>query len=353
MKVDYLIVGAGLAGVCFADFCWRNNKSFVVMDHGKRTSSQVAGGMFNPLVLKRFSSIWQADEQIALAHNFYPQMEELLHDSFYYKVPIYRKFASIEEQNNWFLACDYPLTAPHLNVQLKKEKIPHIDSPFLFGEVYNTGFLNVGPFINAYQRFLKTHELFLEEEFIYEDVYMESERIIYKNVEAKHLIFAEGFSMHNNPFFNFLPLDGTKGELLYVRIPNLKLQNIVKSNIFIIPLGDDMYKIGATYDWADKTDVPTQQAKEELLEGLEKLISCPYEVIDHVAGVRPTVKDRRPLVGAHYQYKNIHILNGLGTRGVLLGPYLADKLYQNIENNVPLDHNINVARYYKKLQLIK
>lgn len=353
MKVDYIIVGAGLAGLSMAQFCLQHKKTFIVIDDAKRTSSKIAGGMFNPVVLKRFTSIWEAEAQIKLADIFYREVETLLQTSFYHQLPIYRKFATVEEQNNWFLACDNPVTAPYLNQNLLKDKFQHINSEYHFGEVYNTGFLNVNLFVQIYQRYLQKENLLLNESFIYNELIIETDSITYKDIQAKQIVFAEGFSMLNNPFFNYLPLDGTKGELLYVKIPNLKLKAIVKSSVFIIPVGNDIYKVGATYNWQDKTDDLTENAKQELMEGLEKLIDCEYEIIEHVAGVRPTVKDRRPLVGAHYQHKNVYILNGLGTRGVLLGPYLADKLYQNIENNVPLDPNINVARYYKKLQLIK
>lgn len=353
MKVDYIIVGAGLAGLCFADFCLNNNKSFVVIDDAKRTSSKVAGGMFNPVVLKRFTAIWQADEQIDLANDFYPKIEQKLKTKFYHRLPIFRKFASIEEQNNWFLACDHPLTNKHLNTKLYTHTFSHIESPFYYGEVFNTGYLNVGLFVNSFQKYLQNENLFVNERFNYDQLIIDESKVVYKHLEAKNIVFAEGFSMLNNPYFNYLPLDGTKGELLYVKIPDLKLTKIVKSNIFIIPIGNDVYKIGATYNWEDKTDDVTQAAKSELLQGLEQLIDCPYQVLEHFAGVRPTVKDRRPLVGCHYKHKNVHLLNGLGTRGVLLAPYLAQKLFLNIENNVPLDPNINVARYYKKLQLIK
>lgn len=353
MKVDYIIVGAGLAGLAMAQFCQKNNKTFVVIDAAERTSSKIAGGMFNPVVLKRFTSIWEADAQLKLADAFYSEVEEMLDESFYHKLPIYRKFATIEEQNNWFIACDTPITAPHLNGNLIKEQFPHIHSEYHFGEVYHTGFLNVSVYVQKYQKYLQKKEGLLNDSFAYNKLIIHDDLVEYHNIQAKQIVFAEGFSMLNNPFFNYLPLDGTKGELLYVKIPNLKLKSIVKSSIFIIPVGNDIYKVGATYNWQDKTDDLTNDAKNELLEGLEKLIDCEYEIIDHVAGVRPTVKDRRPLVGEHYQHKNVYVLNGLGTRGVLLAPYLADKLYQNIENNVPLDPNINVARYYKKLQLIK
>lgn len=353
MKVDYIIVGAGLAGLCMARFCIKHKKSFIMIDNAQRTSSKVAGGMFNAVVLKRFTSIWEADAQLKLADVFYPEVEEMLNTSFYHTLPIYRKFATIEEQNNWFLACDNPVTAPYLNQDLLKDKFQHINSDYHFGEVYKTGFLNVNLFVQTFQEYLHKKDLLLKEPFIYDELIINSDSVSYKDIEAKQIVFAEGFSMLNNPFFNYLPLDGTKGELLYVKISSLKLKSIIKSSVFIIPVGNDIYKVGATYNWQDKSDDVTDDAKNELIEGLEKLIDCEYEIIEHVAGVRPTVKDRRPLVGAHYQHKNLYILNGLGTRGVLLGPYLADKLIQNIENNVPLDPNINVARYYKKLQLIK
>ena len=82
---------------------------------------------------------------------------------------------------------------------------------------------------------------------------------------------------------------------------------------------------------------------------LKEVISCDFEVIDHLAGVRPTVKDRRPLLGKHNLHNHLYILNGLGTRGVLFAPYLSDKLYQYIENGIPLDNEISIERCYKKL----
>lgn len=353
MKTTYIIVGAGLAGLCFAEYCRLNQLSFVVLENDSRTSSKVAGGMFNPVVLKRFTAIWESKAQLDLAHSFYPQIEQFLQQKFYHQLPIYRKFASIEEQNNWFLACDNPVTRPFLNEVLYRENFNKISSPLGFGEVYNTGYLDVNHFVSTYQQYLRSQGLLLKTTFDYEKLCISDESIGYDNLSADHIVFAEGFSLHQNPYFNYLPLDGTKGELLYVRIPELNLKPIVKSGVFIIPMGDNLYKVGATYNWEDKSDLPTKSAKEELIKGLEELIDAPYEIVSHLAGVRPTVKDRRPLVGTHFKYKNIHILNGLGTRGVLLGPYLASKLIDNIEKEVPLDKNIDVARYYKKLQLIK
>lgn len=87
-----------------------------------------------------------------------------------------------------------------------------------------------------------------------------------------------------------------------------------------------------------------ERAKKELLNNLDELINCDYEVIEHYAGIRPTVKDRRPLVGTHPSFQNLHLLNGLGTRGVMLAPMMAQNLFDYIENNIPLDKNIDVRR---------
>ena len=72
----------------------------------------VAGGLYNPVVLKRFSEIWKAQEQLDITQSFYPKLQEKLNEVFDYPMSIFRKFASIEEQNNWFQAADKPNLAP-------------------------------------------------------------------------------------------------------------------------------------------------------------------------------------------------------------------------------------------------
>ena len=223
-----------------------------------------------------------------------------------------------------------------------------INSSFGFGEVLETGYLDVASLIENYSNYLIKGDLYSSDRFEYDAVEFIDEFIQYKNLQAKHIVFAEGFGLHSNPFFNDLPLDGTKGELLIIKAPNLDLNVVVKSNIFVLPLGNDLYKVGATYNWKDKTNNPTEEGKKELVENLNELIACEFQIIKHFAGVRPTVKDRRPLVGTHHKNKNIYILNGLGTRGVMLGPYLALQLFNTIEKNIPLENEINIQRFYKK-----
>lgn len=345
--VDYIIVGCGLAGIAFAETALQKGKSILVFDNNSQQSSRVAGGLYNPVILKRFSEVWNAQQQITLLDSFYGNLEKKLNSKFDFKLPIYRKLFSVEEQNNWFQAIDKIGLAPFLSTKLISTKYNGIDSPYNFGEVLQTGYVDTEKLLFEYHNYLKCENLLSETDFKYDNLEINEDYIQYNEIKARHIIFAEGFGMISNPYFGHLPLDGTKGELLLIKAPNLNLDVVIKTSVFILPLGNDLYKVGATYNWKDKTNVPTEEGKLELLENIKEILHCDFEIVEHLAGVRPTVKDRRPMVGTHPIHKSIHILNGLGTRGVMLAPAMAEGLFDNIENQKPLDTQIDIKRFKK------
>ncbi len=345
--IDFLIVGSGLAGICFADIALKNNKSIRVIENYSQNSSIIAGGLYNPVILKRFSEVWQAQEQLTLADDVYQSFEQQLNIKLDFKLPIYRKLFSVEEQNNWFVAADKPLLAPFLSTDLHYRNYLGVHSPYGFGEVLQSGYVDTGLLVKSFQTFLKSKDIFISSTFDYQQLKIDENYLEYDNLQYKNIIFAEGFGLLANPFFNQLPLDGTKGELLIIKCPNLNLDVIIKSSVFILPLGNDLYKVGATYNWEDKSATPTEEGKQELLTNLETILELDFEIVEHLAGVRPTVKDRRPMVGTHPKFKNLHVLNGLGTRGVMLAPAMAKALFEHIEYQTPLPKEIDIKRFKK------
>jgi len=345
MHVDYIVVGIGLAGINFCEQLKANNKSFVVFDNKSQKSSTVAAGLYNPVVLKRFTSVWKSKEQLKLALPVYKHLEKKLNVKLDYKIPVYRKFASLEEQNDWFTASDKLNLSEYLSTTIIKNiNNSFIHAPFGYGEVKDTGRIDVKTLIESYKVDLLKHHLLVEEPFNYNSL-KSNNNVEYKNIEAKYIVFAEGFGVVKNPFFNQLPLVPTKGELLIIQAPDLKINYVLKAGVFIVPLKDNLYTVGATYNWDDTTHKITVKAKEELLTKLKTIIECDFKVVNQVAGIRPTVKDRRPLVGQHKIYKNMFILNGLGTRGVMIGPYVAKQLFNFIENKIPLEQDIDIKRF--------
>src|SRR5688572_7689872 len=148
--VDFLIIGSGLAGISFAEIALQNNKTILVFENNSQNSTRVAGGLYNPVVLKRFSAVWNAQEQMELLNDFYSKIENKLKVKFDYKIPVYRKFFSIEEQNNWFLASDKPELSPFLSLDLIFKQYKAIDSPFGFGEVLSTGYVDTTLLLESY-----------------------------------------------------------------------------------------------------------------------------------------------------------------------------------------------------------
>ena len=344
-KVDYIVVGCGLAGIAFCEQLRLNNKPFLVFDDGSQQASKVAGGLYNPVVLKRFTAAWKANELIQFALPFYSEIENHLQEKLIYEASILRVFSSVEEQNNWFEASDKPNLRKFLTDKIHENTNPNINAEFGLGMVLNTGRIDSMLLVNAYLDNLKKNGELINEFFEYEALIIRDDIIQYKGLESKHVIFADGFGLKKNPYFNYLPLIGSKGEYIIVKALELGLYHILKGSIFIIPLKNDEYLVGATYDNTDKTNVPTEQKKSELVTKLKRMINCEFEVIEQIHGMRPTVKDRRPLVGRHPKHNNLFVLNGLGTRGVMASPYLAKQLFDHVENDFALESETDIKRY--------
>ncbi len=346
--IDYLIVGLGLAGVSFSETLEKNHKTFKVVSDESQKSSLVAGGLYNPVILKRFTLAWKAKEQLDLAVPFYNGLEKKLGVQLNYKLPVLRRFVSVEEQNLWFEASAKKGLEEFLSTDIHQNTNPSIDAPFGYGEVLRTGRIDTKKMIEAYKEHLVEQNCLLPETFDFKALRFETNFLEYKAIKAKNIVFAEGFGIKKNPYFKYLPVQGNKGEYVFIKAQNLKEKNAIKASIFCIPEGDDMYRIGANYDRNSLSNEPTEKVKIVLLDALDRFIKCDYEVAGQIAGVRPTVVDRRPLVGRHPKHRSLYLLNGFGSRGVLIAPYAAQQLYHLIENGMAVDQQLDISRFTKK-----
>ncbi len=346
--LDYIIVGLGLSGIAIAEELEKRGKKFLVFDDDSQNSSYVAGGIFNPVILKRFTLAWNADEQLKTSIPFYEKLEQKLEVRLVNKWDIYRRFHSVEEQNNWFSASDKSRLAPFLDAELKKNTNSNLIAPFSLGRVKHTGNIDTETLLVAYTEYLSEKGMLCTESFTYEALTQESEAWNYKDLKAKNIIFCDGFGLKKNPYFNYLPLHGNKGEYISIYSEELKLDFAVKSNIFLMPLGNDLYKVGATYNPKDLDPEPTSSAREKLVAEIKNLIKCDFEVVDQSAGIRPSVADRRPLLGAHPEKEGLYCCNGFGSRGVLLAPEMATQLIAFAEGEGKIDPEADISRYTQK-----
>ena len=348
MKVDYIIVGLGLAGLAFVEELIAAKKTFLVFEDDSQTSSLVASGVYNPVILKRYTPVWNAKEQLKIALPFYQNLEEKLNIKVDEKFVIKKVFKSVEDQNNWFSAMDKPQLSEYLNSELDTQSYKGVIADFNFGNVNEAGRIDTKKLVASYRNYLKEIKSIRFQSFQYDQIKFKENQIDYNDIIADRIVFCEGYGIVQNPFFNYLPLNEAKGELITIFAPELDINFLLKSTLFVLPLGNHYYKVGATFNWTDKTSIPTEEGKEELEDKLKKVVNVPYTIVSQSAGIRPTVAGRRPLVGIHPKYSQLAVLNGLGTRGVMIAPTTAKNLYNHLEKGAVLHEEINIIRFEKK-----
>ena len=169
--------------------------------------------------------------------------------------------------------------------------------------------------------------------------------IQYEDIQAKHLVFCEGWQAVNNPYFGWLPFSINKGEVLDINVQNFSGECIYNKGVYVVPLGNGNLKVGATYNWREPNENPTEEGLKELETKLKNLLIKPFMVVNHEAGIRPAVRDRKPLIGVHPEFPALSIFNGMGSKGVLMAPFLAGQFADALTGKGTLWPEVSIARY--------
>ena len=338
-NVDYIIVGDGYAALFFAHQLIKNNKSFYLFSEGKKSASMVSAGIINPAVLKRFTTFWLAQEQIDSLKKTLSEIEGYTHKNYLIEKPILRVFHDEKEKELWlkksneisFLSNDFI-------------KINSIKNPFGCGKVNHSARLNVRDFFTDLMNYLEQNSHLIKEKFDYKLV--KTENSTYKNIQFKNIIFAEGMAVKENPYFSEIPVEANKGHHLEVKISE-KIEDdfTIKKKHFIFPLNENTYYYGGTYDREQTHHKIDDSAVEKLTNALAEFYPNDFEVTQVKFGFRPTVKDRRPIVGNHPEFKNLYVFNGLGARGILNGNYFAINLYNHLDNGEEIHPEVDLKRF--------
>lgn len=347
--MDYLIIGQGLAGTLLAHFLQADGCSVHIIDDAQpHSATRVAAGLINPVTGRRFVKSWRIDELLPFARQTYRELEERLGVKLYHERPIYRALYSIEEENIWLERC----ADPSYQVYVADEQLPpgmaqYVLPPRSFGRVNGGAQVNIGILADTFRQRALEAGILETGTFDFSLLRTEPDVVRYGDISARKVVFCDGRWGKANPFFNHLPLTGDKGEVLLVRFPpEVSFEAIIKHRVFVVPLDDGSYWIGSNYRSHYESDTPTEQGRGWLEENLKQSLSCPFEVLDHRAAVRPTVKDRRPLMGRHPDYpSSVFIVNGLGTKGTSLGPFWVRHFADYLQGRTKLDGEVDIRRF--------
>jgi glycine/D-amino acid oxidase-like deaminating enzyme len=342
----YLIVGQGLAGTLLAFSLLEKGEEVLIADDYKHASaSQVAAGMWNPVTFKRLAASWLAKEMLEEMNLTFRKLEDQLKTKFFHVLPVARIFNSIQDANFWDEKSDHPEVGRYLSARSNKSVQENFNSPFGNSEVNECGWLNVPLFREAARNYFIQHGNFIEDAVNENEVEFHESAVVWKGRPFDKLILCNGIGVNQWKGLESLDLIPNHGQVLDLKIENLEIDAIVNFGQFLLPYGNNKFRLGATYNWNEVPDEPTDEAKEFLLSELKQRIEQDIVVESQKTGFRPTTRDRRPIVGFAKDNELLGVFGGLGSKGVLLAPYFSRLFTAVLTEGTSIPKEVRVARF--------
>ena len=240
-KVDYIIVGGGMAGVlCAQQLRNKQQKVLMITDPSTPSASYIAAGTWNPIAFKRYILSWRAKEFLAEMKVQYGELEKLLDAEIYQTFQVKKLVTPGNELTLW---------NQQSSSEMKDFMVPNPEqatfpNDLYLGEIKQTGRIVLNVLIDKYHQYLKDQNEILFEKFNHGDLVKNDNKWTYHDIQCQGVIFCEGAHSVNNPHFSWLPLKPAKGDVITISAPALKQSFILKKNIFVLPLGEDKYHFG-------------------------------------------------------------------------------------------------------------
>lgn len=346
-EIDFLIIGQGLAGSAVAMHALARDYRIMVFDQPvANRSSAVAAGLFNPITGRKTLKTWMADAIFPALHQYYREAEQKTGKRFFYPMPMYRPFSTVEEQNEWMgKSAEGRFSGYISSVTPSPSFGEEVNDPFGGMVLRQTGYIDTKAYLGAVREYLRARSAYEEGVFDFDKLTPGTDSVQYGPVSAKKVIFCQGVENASNPWFRNLPVKSLKGEFVTLQC-GWKNDVILNRGVYLVPgthAGE--WRAGATYNRDDHSPEISAWARREITSGLDDLIRLPYTVTGQYWGLRPTTPDRRPILGSHLEYDALIIFNGLGAKGVSLAPYFSEVLIRWLEKKGTIHREADVSRF--------
>ncbi|MFM2196698.1 MAG: hypothetical protein RLZZ505_130 [Verrucomicrobiota bacterium] len=292
-----LIVGQGLAGTCLAWEFLRRGVPFHISDCGEGGSTRVAAGLINPITGKNFEPSWCVAEFYPQAIAFYRALEEESGETIWHPLPVLRLASSEKEWAKISTKLDLPEVKRWMGAT-------HESPPGFIGGVELLG----GGWLDT-RKFLQLSRDRFQDLGAWADT---GSPII--RCEGAAGLMRGGMGGHRS----------AKGEILTVRADWPESHIRIGAGGWLVPIGGGCFRVGSTYDWDHLDETPTPAGLERITAIATKLGGEQFEVIGHVAGIRPILRRSQPLIGK--DKSGDWVFNGLGSKGTLYAPGMAAML---------------------------
>ncbi len=345
LDVDFLLIGQGLAGSLLGWELIKQGFKIIIVDNGDENASQVASGLINPVTGMRLVKSAGLDRLLHSARHYYADLEAFFQQRFYYERTMLRVLRNQQEFETAEKRLRQTGYQPFLANIIANS--PGINSPLGLLIQKQTGYLTTRPLILALKTYFIERGSYLKTQVDYHHIQLQP-HLQWQHIKPAQIIFCEGYLGTRNPWFKHLPFQPVKGEILTAETAHTLVPNMLNYGHWFIPLPEQRFKTGATFDREQLNRQPTEQAKKTLLSDLWQIYPAlkNARTIDQQAGIRPATLDKQPFIGHHPKYSQLAIFNGFGAKGSLQIPLFCQTFADSLRHHIELPPGCNIRRYY-------
>jgi glycine/D-amino acid oxidase-like deaminating enzyme len=332
-----IVIGQGIAGSVIAlTLAQRNWEVVMVNDPSLPSSSQKAAGLWNPVSFKRVTALNDIHLYLKHLQGFYSEQEKNIGAHFYHPINIARILPTQDYRILW----EKKMTTEKMAPLIQKENSPFSGWNSLegWGKVEGSGWLNVQVFLSATRDFFTKQNAYFEEN---STAYLAK----HPTKESDTIIWCTGLSAMPE-IWNPIKVIPNKGHVVEFKQNELDPSRVYHYGNFCLPLGNQTWRMGSTYEWDVHDDSVMPETVDQLVQNLKDKFSGSIEVTKAYVGHRPTVHDRSPILGKHPIHSQHVVFNGMGTKGVLNAPYMAWLLAEHLEKNSEIPGPYSASRFF-------
>ena len=343
MQVDFLIVGQGLAGSLLVKELLRRGRSVhVVDDCWKSSASQVAAGLMTPLTGRRFTLtpdypglFARAGEVLGALGVFHP-------------VDVYRLFVDAEQRERGLKRAADPTCQPFIRriSERRGELQPELTDE-QGGALMKGAWVDLPKLLADVRAELLADGSLTEAAFDPAEAVADDEGVTWRSLRAGAIVYCDGYKSAQRGPFKYLPWQPAKGEALTLRASVADKPYILNREGWALPQGQGVWRTGTNWQWDQLDETPTEPQKEKLIRRFRSYFGqeVSVEVTAHVAGVRPCTSDNHPFMGTHPQQARTHLFGGLGPRGTVWAPLMAEEMAAYLCEGTSLRPECNLSRF--------
>ncbi|MCO6484175.1 MAG: FAD-binding oxidoreductase [Saprospiraceae bacterium] len=323
---DVVVAGGGIAGALIVDGLCREGRTVAwIAPRDRNTSTRACAGVINPITGRKFTWSWKFDTIQDVALSVYKQIQEQAGKHLLFPLHHARVLATTADCEQWAWRRMEPPYSYVMGAVEGPDRWPWFQSALAIGRTHPVWRVDAQGVVDAVAR-IATPIM---------EGHMTGIRTATIGGEACHV--PDGISViHATGWQGVpgmmapLPIWPFKGEAILVRSEDWPRDTILHHRVKVVPWHQDIFWVGSQDHRTWDRPGPDPATRIVLEDQLRRFFRGTWHTEEVMAGIRPSTPSRRPFAGAIPGIPDTWVVNGLGTKGASLAPWVSRQLIRKI-----------------------